>query len=62
MSCPTWVANGGYDGIAPPANGQAIAERVATARFQAYEGGHAFFLQDPTAWSELVAFLSSGPS
>jgi pimeloyl-ACP methyl ester carboxylesterase len=51
-----------YDGIAPPANGQAIAERIATARFQAYEGGHAFFLQDPTVWAELVAFLSSGPS
>lgn len=62
ISCPTLVANGRYDGIAPPANGQAIAQRVATARFQAYEGGHAFFLQDPAAWSELVAFLSSGPS
>jgi 3-oxoadipate enol-lactonase len=61
IACPTWVANGRYDGIAPPANGQAIAERVAGAHHQTYDGGHAFFLQDPVAWRELVTFLSGQP-
>lgn len=59
ICCPTLVANGRYDGIAPLANGQAIAERVPHARLRAFDGGHAFFLQDPTAWPELVAFLSN---
>lgn len=59
ITCPTLVANGRYDGIAPIANGQAIAERVDGASFRAYDGGHAFFLQDPKAWPELIGFLGA---
>lgn len=58
IPCPTLVANGRYDGIAPLANGRAIAERLPHGQLRAYEGGHAFFLQDPQAWPELVAFLA----
>ena len=60
ISCPTLVANGRFDGIAPLANGQAIVERVAQASLHPFDGGHAFFLQDPQAWPELTAFLAGG--
>jgi len=58
ITAPSWVANGRFDGIAPLANGQAIVDLVAQASLHAFDGGHAFFLQDPCAWPEMVAFLS----
>jgi 3-oxoadipate enol-lactonase len=58
IDCPTLVACGRYDGIAPLANGEAIASRIPGAELRAYEGGHAFFGQDPTAFGEIVDFLA----
>ena len=46
ITCPTLVAAGRYDGIAPLANSEAIASRIAGAELRVYEGGHAFFVQD----------------
>jgi pimeloyl-ACP methyl ester carboxylesterase len=57
ISCPTLVACGRYDGIAPPANSEAIAARVPHAELRTYEGGHAFFAQDPLALPEILDFL-----
>ncbi len=57
IACPTLVASGRYDEIAPAANGRAIASRIPGAEFREYEGGHAFLVQDPAAMSDLVAFL-----
>ena len=57
ITCPTLVASGRYDGIAPPANGEAIASQIPNADFRVYDGGHAFFAQDPTAFPEILAFL-----
>ena len=57
VTCPTLVASGRYDGIAPPANGEAIAARVRGAQFRVYEGGHTFFAQDPAALPDVIAFL-----
>jgi hypothetical protein len=48
-----------HDGIAPPANGDFIAGRVPGAEHRLYDGGHAFFVQDPTALPEIVPFLAS---
>jgi 3-oxoadipate enol-lactonase len=59
ITCPTLVASGKYDGISPPENGAAIAERVPDAILRVYEGGHMFFVQDPTAMPEILDFLSS---
>ena len=59
ISCPTLVACGRYDGIAPPSNGEAIAARVPDADLRRYEGGHAFFFQDRTALGEITDFLAS---
>jgi pimeloyl-ACP methyl ester carboxylesterase len=58
IPAPTLVACGRYDGIAPPANSQAIATRVPGAQLRTYEGGHAFFAQDPAALPEIIEFLS----
>jgi pimeloyl-ACP methyl ester carboxylesterase len=58
ISCPTLVASGRYDGIAPAANGEAIAARVPGAELRLYEGGHTFFLQDAAALPEILDFLA----
>jgi 3-oxoadipate enol-lactonase len=60
ITAPTLVASGRYDGIAPPDNGRAIAERIPGARLALYEGGHAFVAQDPAALPEIVTFLGDG--
>jgi pimeloyl-ACP methyl ester carboxylesterase len=58
VSCPTLVAAGRYDGIAPVANAEAIASRVPQAQLRCYEGGHAFFAQDPAALPDILDFLA----
>ncbi len=60
VSCPTLVAGGRYDGIAPPANSEAIASRIPGAELKLYEGGHLFFLQDRTAFPDILDFLAAG--
>jgi pimeloyl-ACP methyl ester carboxylesterase len=59
ITCPTLVASGRYDGIAPPANGEAIAARIPGAEFRTYEGGHAFIAQDPAALPDITSFLAA---
>lgn len=59
ITCPTFVACGRYDGIAPLANGEWIASHIAGARLRVYDGGHAFFIQDATALPEIVGFLAA---
>ncbi len=61
ISCPTLVASGRYDPIAPAANGAAIASRIPGAQLRLYEGGHAFFAQDRAALGDLHAFLLADP-
>jgi pimeloyl-ACP methyl ester carboxylesterase len=61
IACPTLVAAGRFDGIAPVANSEAIASRVAGAEVRRYDGGHLFVLQDPTALPEIVGFLGAAP-
>jgi 3-oxoadipate enol-lactonase len=59
IACPTFVASGRYDGIAPVANGELIASRVPDAALHLYEGGHLFVFQDPTAFPEIISFLTA---
>lgn len=58
ITCPTLVAAGRFDGIAPPANSEAIVARVPGATLRVYEGGHMFFVQDPAAQPEILDFLA----
>jgi len=57
ITCPTLVASGRYDGIAPPRNGEEIAARVPNAELRLYEGGHLFMMQDPQAMPDILGFL-----
>ena len=59
VTCPTFVAAGRFDGIAPVANSEAIVGAVAGATLHVYEGGHAFFAQDGRALPEIIEFLGS---
>ncbi len=58
ITCPTLVCGGRYDGIAPPANSEFLAQGISGARLEMFDGGHAFFLQDPAAIPAAIAFLS----
>jgi 3-oxoadipate enol-lactonase len=58
ITCPTLVAGGVHDGIAPPANSEAIARQVPNAELRLYEGGHLFLLQDRQAWPDITGFLA----
>ena len=57
ITCPTLVAAGRFDGIAPLANSEAIAGRIPSSDLRVYEGGHAFFAQDGRALPEVIDFL-----
>jgi pimeloyl-ACP methyl ester carboxylesterase len=57
ITAPTLVACGAYDGLAPPANSEAIASRIPNAELRCYEGGHLFVFQDPKALPDITAFL-----
>ena len=59
VACPTLVASGRYDGIAPVSNGAAIAERIPSAELRVYEGGHTFFAQDRRALPDILDFLAA---
>jgi 3-oxoadipate enol-lactonase len=58
ITCPTLIACGRFDAIAPPTNAEAIAARVPNADLRTYEGGHAFFAQDPAALPDVINFLA----
>jgi pimeloyl-ACP methyl ester carboxylesterase len=58
ITCPTLVACGRYDGIAPVANSEWMAAHIPDAKLEVYEGGHMFFIQDPAAFPRVVAFLA----
>jgi pimeloyl-ACP methyl ester carboxylesterase len=55
--CPTYVAAGRYDELAPVKNSEALAARMPNARLHVFEGGHRFFAQDSDALREIIAFL-----
>lgn len=60
MAMPVLIAAGRYDGIAPPANQEAMAAQLPDARIQWFEGGHAFFIEDRTAYPAMVEWLATG--
>jgi len=58
IACPTLVAGGRFDGIAPPANSEFLAGAIPGARLEMFDGGHGFFMQDPAALPAIVSFLA----
>ena len=58
ITAPTLIAAGRFDGIAPVANSEAMADRIPKARLEVFDGGHLFLLQDRSAWPAIIGFLS----
>ena len=59
ITCPTLITCGDYDGIAPPANSEAIHRRIAGSELCRYEGGHMFVYQDRRAFPDIIGFLTA---
>jgi hypothetical protein len=59
IACPTFVAAGRFDGLAPVANSEQIVSRLANAELRIYEGGHLFIAQDRRAFPDLIGFLAA---
>jgi 3-oxoadipate enol-lactonase len=57
LRMPVYICGGRYDGIARPANLEAIRKRIPGARLELFDGGHLFFIQDPRAFERIRAFL-----
>lgn len=57
ITCPTFVASGSTDLVAPPERGAAIARQIPGAVLRVFEGGHLFAIEDPDALPELLQFL-----
>jgi 3-oxoadipate enol-lactonase len=58
IACATFVGAGRFDGIAPPANSEAIVARIPNSELHVYEGGHLFVAQDPAAFADVLDFLA----
>lgn len=59
LEMPTLVCGGRHDGIAPPANQEAMSVRIPTARLEMFEGGHMFMVQDRTAIPRMIEFIEA---
>jgi 3-oxoadipate enol-lactonase len=60
LRLPVLIAAGRYDGIAVPANQDALVGQIDGAELVWFEGGHAFFIQDDTAMPTIADWLA-GP-
>jgi 3-oxoadipate enol-lactonase len=58
LRLPVLVAAGRHDGIALPANQEALLRQIPGAEIQWFDGGHPFFLQDPTALPAIADWLA----
>lgn len=59
LELPVTVCAGEYDGIAPVERQSALARRIPGAQFHRFQGGHLFFLQDPSAYAAIRDALSA---
>jgi len=57
IACPTLICGGRFDGIAPPANQQALADRIPGAELEMFDGGHLFMIQDRRAPPRMIEFI-----
>ena len=58
LTMPASVFAGCHDAIAPPQLQRRLAERIPGATYREFEGGHLFFVQDPSAAPIVVEALS----
>jgi len=58
LDLPVLIAAGRFDGIALPANQEALLGQIQGADLRWFDGGHAFFMQDPTALPAIADWLA----
>lgn len=58
ITCPTAIAYGEFDALAPPANSHALASRIGQHSLRGFQGGHGFLFQDRTAFPWVLDFLA----
>lgn len=59
LTMPVLVAAGRHDRIAPPENQEAMMARLPDAELAWFDGGHAFWLDDPSAEPAMVDFVTA---
>ena len=57
LRVPVYICGGRYDGIAIPANHEALHKQIPGARLEFFEGGHLFLIQDAQAFKQIAAFI-----
>ena len=57
LRMPVYICGGRYDGIATPANLEAVHRQIAGSQLEFFEGGHGFLMQDPLAYDGVKRFL-----
>ena len=62
LQMPVFICGGRYDGIASPANLEAMHRQIPGSRLGFYEGGHGFLVQDARAYKEVADFLLFTPT
>jgi 3-oxoadipate enol-lactonase len=61
LTMPVFICGGRYDiDVCPVKNLEWLHRQIPHAQFELFEGGHLFFLQDPHAFREIIAFLKGG--
>jgi len=61
LRMPVFICGGRYDGIAPPANLEAMQGKISQSHLELFDGGHLFLLQDRKAYDHIGAFLNGAP-
>ena len=59
LRLPVLIAAGRFDGIAPSANQEALLAQIQGADLRWFDGGHAFFIQDPSALPAMADWLAA---
>ncbi|MCR8921186.1 alpha/beta hydrolase [Dasania sp. GY-MA-18] len=57
LQMPVFICGGRFDGIAPPANLEAMHSQIPHSHLQLFSGGHLFYLQDKRAFKRITQFF-----
>ncbi len=60
LHMPVYICGGRYDGMARPANLEALHAQIPGSKMEFFEGGHGFLMQDPHAYPAVRSFLEQG--
>lgn len=57
IELPVFIAGGCYDGIAPPANLEALHRQIEHSQLEFFQGGHDFYDHDAMAYQRITDFF-----